>query len=69
MPPTRPGKEKFPKFCSIYLPREEPGGSIASIRSGRWHRDEAFDRPSFPDWYRQQPDEIAQLLRGAGFEL
>ena len=42
---------------------------MASISSGRCHRDEAFDRPIFPDWYRQQPEEVAQLLRAAGFEL
>ena len=42
---------------------------MASIGSGRWHRDEAFDRPIFPDWYRQQPEEVGQLLRGSGFEI
>jgi len=39
------------------------------VGSERRHRDEVFDKPIFLDWYRQQPDELAQLLREAGFEL
>jgi hypothetical protein len=32
-------------------------------------RDEFFGTPVSLDWYRQQPDEVADLLREAGFEL
>jgi hypothetical protein len=69
MPPKHAGKEEFPKFSSIYLPREEPGRSIASIGSELRHGDKVFDRSIFPDWYRQQPEDVAQLLRETGFEL
>jgi hypothetical protein len=33
------------------------------------HRTELFGTPISIDWYRQQPDEVAGLLREAGFDL
>ncbi len=35
----------------------------------RRHRDEAFGKAIDLDWYRQRPDEVAGLLRDAGFEM
>lgn len=38
---------------------------VFQIGSERLHRDEVFDKPIFLDWYRQQPEEVGQLLREA----
>jgi hypothetical protein len=49
-----------------------PGGYLMlvfQVGDDRGHRDEAFGKPVALDWYRQQPDEVAQLLRDAGFDL
>ncbi|WP_328863149.1 class I SAM-dependent DNA methyltransferase [Streptomyces sp. NBC_00306] len=49
-----------------------PGGQLMlvfQVGDDRGHRDEAFGKAVCVDWYRQQPDEIAELLRHAGFEV
>jgi hypothetical protein len=33
------------------------------------HRTELFGTPISIHWYRQQPDEVADLLRVAGFDI
>jgi ubiquinone/menaquinone biosynthesis C-methylase UbiE len=49
-----------------------PGGLVMlvfQIGDERGHRAEFFGTPVSLDWYRQQPDEVAALLREAGFEM
>ena len=49
-----------------------PGGQLmVSFQVGdeRWHRDDAWGIPISVDWYRQRPEEVAGLLRTAGFEV
>jgi ubiquinone/menaquinone biosynthesis C-methylase UbiE len=60
--------EVFAEFHRVLA----PGGQLMlvfQIGDERRHRDEAFGQPICLDWYRQQPDEVAELLRDAGFEL
>lgn len=49
-----------------------PGGQLMlvfQVGDDQGHRAEAFGKAICVDWYRQQPDEIAGLLRRAGFEV
>ncbi len=49
-----------------------PGGQLMlgfQVGDERHHRDEAWGVPIRLDWYRQRPDEVAELLREAGFEI
>jgi ubiquinone/menaquinone biosynthesis C-methylase UbiE len=49
-----------------------PGGVLMltfQIGQDRNRRTELFGTPIFLDWYRQQPDELADLLREAGFKI
>ena len=49
-----------------------PGGVLMlvfQIGDERRHRTELFGTPISIDWYRQQPDEVADLLREAGFDI
>jgi ubiquinone/menaquinone biosynthesis C-methylase UbiE len=49
-----------------------PGGLLMltfQIGDERSQYTELFGTPVSLDWYRQQPDEVAELLREAGFEL
>ncbi|MER7456414.1 class I SAM-dependent methyltransferase [Micromonospora sp. NPDC126480] len=49
-----------------------PGGQLMlvfQVGDERRHRDEAFGKAINLDWYRQQPDQVAGLLRDAGFEM
>jgi ubiquinone/menaquinone biosynthesis C-methylase UbiE len=49
-----------------------PGGLLMltfQVGDERGHRAEFLGTPVSLDWYRQQPDEVAELLREAGFEL
>ncbi|MFJ9028620.1 class I SAM-dependent methyltransferase [Streptomyces sp. NPDC102274] len=49
-----------------------PGGQLMvvfQVGNDQGHRAEAFGKAVCVDWYRQQPDEIADLLRRAGFEV
>ena len=42
---------------------------VFQIGDDRGHRTEFLGTPVSVDWYRQQPDEVADLLREAGFEM
>ncbi|MEU5944375.1 class I SAM-dependent methyltransferase [Micromonospora sp. NPDC047465] len=60
--------EVFAEFHRVLA----PGGQLMlafQVGDDRLHRDEAFGKPICVDWYRQQPDEVTALLRGAGFDL
>lgn len=60
--------EVFAEFHRVLA----PGGQLMlvfQVGDERGHRDEAFGRPICLDWYRQRPDEVAQLLRDAGFDM
>jgi ubiquinone/menaquinone biosynthesis C-methylase UbiE len=49
-----------------------PGGQLMmsfQVGDERGHRDEAWGIPISVDWYRQRPDEVAALLRAAGFDV
>ena len=49
-----------------------PGGQLMlsfQVGDERLHRDEAWGIPISVDWYRQRPDEVAGLLRAAGFDV
>jgi SAM-dependent methyltransferase len=59
--------EVFAEFHRVLVPA---GHLMLAFQVGddRGRREEAFGKPVSLDWYRQQPDEVAQLLRDAGFE-
>lgn len=49
-----------------------PGGQLMlvfQVGDGFMHRDEVFGKPIDLTWYRQDPDEVAELLRAAGFDV
>jgi ubiquinone/menaquinone biosynthesis C-methylase UbiE len=49
-----------------------PGGVLMlvfQIGDDQGHRTEFSSTPVSLTWYRQQPDEVADLLREAGFEM
>jgi SAM-dependent methyltransferase len=48
-----------------------PGGRLMlafQVGHDKHHRDEVFGKKINCDWHRQQPDEIVDLLRAAGFD-
>ena len=56
------------EFCRVLA----PGGQLLlvfQIGSEKQHRDELFGKPINCDWYRQQPDDLVELLRTAGFTI
>ncbi|MEU1907363.1 class I SAM-dependent methyltransferase [Streptomyces hygroscopicus] len=60
--------EAFSEFHRVLA----PGGQamlVFQVGDDRGHRSGAFGKAICLDWYRQQPDEIADLLRRAGFEV
>lgn len=60
--------EVFAEFHRVLA----PGGQLMvafQVGDDRFHLDEVFGKKINCDWYRQQPDEIIQLLRDAGFDL
>jgi SAM-dependent methyltransferase len=60
--------EVFAEFHRVLA----PGGLLMlafQVGDDCLHLDEAFGKTINCDWYRQQPDEICQLLRDAGFAL
>lgn len=66
--PWRLRAEVFAQFHRVLA----PGGHLLlgfQIGSDVMHRDEAFGRPVNCDWYRQQPDDVTDLLRDAGFRI
>jgi hypothetical protein len=49
-----------------------PGGMLMlvfQIGDERRHHSELLGTPISVNWYRQQPDDVANLLREAGFEM
>jgi SAM-dependent methyltransferase len=49
-----------------------PGGQLLlvfQIGSEKRHLDEIFGKTINCDWYRQQPDDLVELLRAAGFTI
>lgn len=60
--------EVFAEFHRVLAPSGQLM-LVFQVGSERGHHDEAFDKPISLDWYRQQPEEVATLLREAGFEL
>lgn len=60
--------EVFTEFHRVLAP---DGQLMLAFQVGdeRGHRAEAFGKSVNLDWYRQQPDEVADLLRRAGFEV
>jgi len=49
-----------------------PGGQLLlvfQIGSEKRHLDEVFGKTINCDWYRQQPDDLVELLRAAGFTV
>ena len=60
--------EVFTEFHRVLA----PGGQLMlafQVGDDHGHRAEAFGKSVCLDWYRQQPDEVAELLRRAGFEV
>jgi SAM-dependent methyltransferase len=58
--------ELFAEFHRVLA----PGGELMlafQVGSEHGHRDEAWGRAVDLDWYRQQPEEVTQLLVEAGF--
>jgi len=66
--PLERRSELFTEFHRVLA----PGGQLMltfQVGDDRGHRSEAFGKSVSLDWYRQRPDEIAELLRGTGFEV
>ncbi|MBF9130498.1 class I SAM-dependent methyltransferase [Plantactinospora sp. S1510] len=60
--------EVFAEFHRVLA----PGGLLMlafQVGDDRFHLDEVFGKKINCDWYRQQPNDIVQLLRDAGFDL
>jgi len=60
--------EVFEQFHRVLTPG---GRLLLAFQVGKEvrHRDEVFGRPVNLDWYRQDPQEVADLLRRSGFRL
>jgi ubiquinone/menaquinone biosynthesis C-methylase UbiE len=64
--------EQRPQLFTEFQRVLAPGGVLMlvfQIGDEHTHRTELFGTPISIDWYRQQPDEVAGLLREAGFDL
>ena len=62
--------ERRPDAFAEFLRVLAPAGILMlafQVGSEKRHRDEAFGKAINCDWYRQQPDDITELLRAAGF--
>jgi ubiquinone/menaquinone biosynthesis C-methylase UbiE len=66
--PLERRSEVFTEFHWVLAPN---GQLMLAFQIGddRGHRAEAFGKSVCLDWYRQQPDEVAELLTLAGFEV
>jgi SAM-dependent methyltransferase len=67
IPPERL-PQVFAEFCRVLA----PGGQallVFQVGDDRGRRSEAFGKAVSLDWYRQRPDEIADLLERAGLEV
>jgi ubiquinone/menaquinone biosynthesis C-methylase UbiE len=63
--------EQRPQVFAEFRRVLAPAGHLMlafQVGDDRGRRDEAFGKPVSLDWYRQQPDDVAQLLRDAGFD-
>jgi len=61
-------REIFAEFHRVLA----PGGILMlvfQIGDEQGHRSDFRGMPVSVDWYRQRPDELAELLREAGFDL
>ncbi|GAB3434267.1 class I SAM-dependent methyltransferase [Actinophytocola sediminis] len=61
-------REAFAEFRRVLV----PGGYLMlafQVGEDRGRHAEAFGKPVSLDWYRQQPDDIAELLHDTGFVL
>ncbi|MGH3647599.1 MAG: class I SAM-dependent methyltransferase [Micromonosporaceae bacterium] len=64
--------ERRPEVFTEFRRVLAPGGVLMlvfQVGDERRHRDEVFGKSVSLDWYRQQPQEVAQLLRDAGFDM
>jgi ubiquinone/menaquinone biosynthesis C-methylase UbiE len=64
--------EQRPQLFTEFHRVLAPGGVLMlvfQIGDEHNHRTELFGTPISIDWYRQQPDEVADLIREAGFDL
>ncbi|TDO33811.1 methyltransferase family protein [Kribbella sp. VKM Ac-2527] len=64
--------EQRPQLFAEFHRVLAPGGVLMlvfQIGDEQNHRTELFGTPISIHWYRQQPDEVADLLREAGFDL
>jgi len=64
--------ERRPQVFAEFHRVLAPGGLLMlvfQIGDERRHRTELLGTPVSIDWYRQQPDDVTNLLREAGFEM
>jgi SAM-dependent methyltransferase len=65
-------RERRPEIFAEFQRALTPGGILMlvfQIGDEQGHRSDFRGMPVSVDWYRQRPDEVADLLRDAGFEL
>lgn len=65
-------RERRPEIFAEFHRVLAPGGILMlvfQIGDEQGHRTDFQGMPVSVDWYRQRPDELADLLRDAGFEL
>ena len=65
-------RERRPEVFAEFYRVLAPGGSLMlvfQIGDEQGHRTDFGGTPVSMDWYRQRPDELADLLREAGFDL